>query len=90
MPKKEEDHKDELLERMASKDVLDEKIFEEAVKKLAFLIEDELRADIRFHYIDSSMWRDIVMPFAETADYEEIARSWLTPMQGLQKEQKNA
>ena len=65
-------------------DLTEEKI-KDLADVIAFLLEDELRADIRYHYIDVSKWEGIVMHYIERADFREIAVSWLRSIQKRQQ-----
>lgn len=80
----EQDHKYEVLDRFDTSDLTEEKI-KDLADDIAFLLEDELRADIRYHYIDVSMWEGIVMHYIERADFREIAVSWLRSIQKRQQ-----
>lgn len=70
------DHLSDILDRI-SYDTGDEDLLGAAIETLAFLIEDDLRADIRYHYIVGSMWEGIVMSVIENADFKEIAEVYL-------------
>lgn len=75
---REEDLKTDLLDRFLSRNIHDRTIFEETAKDIAFFLEDEVRASASHHFIDISMWADIVMPYICEADYDAIARIWLS------------
>lgn len=75
---REDDLKTDLLDRFLSRDILDPEIFTETAKDIAFFLEDEVRASASHHFIDISMWGDLVMPYIVEADYDEIARNWLS------------
>lgn len=78
MLEKEEDLKFDLLDRITVRHLEDEEVFREAIIDLAFLLEDEIRSSAGHHFIDSSMWGDIVMPYIKEADYKEISELWLS------------
>jgi len=82
----EEDIKFDLLDRFVARDILSEEVFEDTVKDLAFFLEDELRASARHHYIDVSMWKDVVFPYIEEADYNEISTLWLSRIRDRRKD----
>lgn len=86
----EEDLKFDVLDRFLSRDILDEGTFKETVRDAAFTLEDEVRANARLRFIDVSMWSDIVMPYIENAEYDEIVRIWLgkTRESRLRKKEK--
>ena len=82
------DHKDDILDRIRAKDLLDEEVFADAAAFLAYAIEDELRADLRYRFITGSMWEPVVMPVVENADYRKIAKDWLLKAKEGQKKAK--
>ena len=78
MLEKDELIKDDVLDRHVHRNILDEEEFARTVSDLAFVLEDEVRASARHHFIESSMWAEIVMPYVIEADYTEIATLWLS------------
>lgn len=78
MLENEEDIKFYILDRFAGRKIEDEEVFQDTASDLAFVLEDELRSNSRHHFIDISMWGEIVMPYIEKADYKQIAEIWLS------------
>ena len=70
--------KDDVLDRHVHRNILDEEEFVRTVSDLAFVLEDEVRASARHHFIESSMRAEIAMPYVIEADYKEIATLWLS------------
>lgn len=63
MLENEEDIKFYILDRFAGRKIEDEEVFTDTASDLAFVLEDELRSNSRHHFIDISMWGEIVMPY---------------------------
>lgn len=88
MLEKDRDHRDDILDRYLGRDILDEAVFRETVGDIAFALEDDVRADMRYHYIDASMWGHIVLPVIDGADFREIADVWLSRIRDKRRERK--
>ena len=78
--------KGDLLDRFTGRDLLDEEAYSSTVSELSFVLEDELRASASLHFINVSMWKELVMPYIENADYKEISDVWLSRIRDRRKE----
>ena len=83
----EEEIKYDVIDRFFLRNLLDEEDYKSTVEDLAFTLEDELRSQARFFLMDCTMWKEIVMPYVEEADYREIADKWLSRKKQLKLEQ---
>ena len=81
------DHLTDIMERIPV-DLENEAEMSDAVGQMAFLLEDDLRADIRYHYIDVSIWAGLVLGVIEKADYRAISRYCLERRMAKNAEEK--
>jgi hypothetical protein len=85
---RDEDHKGDILDRFDLRGIPDEESRASLAAEIAFVLEDELRADIRFHFIDCSMWSDIIYPVIDNTDFVKIAETWLEKIANMQEGNK--
>lgn len=50
---------------------------EEDVNRLAGILENAIRSDITYHFIDVSMWAGVILGIVEKASFREIAEKLL-------------
>lgn len=72
------DHVSDILERVSFARERDGLSLDDAAGQMAFLLEDDLRSDIRYHFIIGSLWEGVVMDFFDRIDFKELACHYLS------------